>query len=222
VITRNSNVRDPKINTNETSNFRDFRFFGFNRSVEIPATSTEDQFGFTLLMFKLFKLQRSSLVRDQGSARTNHPDRNRLILLVPTQYPGIVSYRSTMPENPQRFLIFPVSIGNFRDAADHDLCRQWKTISYIAIRYPVELEPRENLLRKRYFGDLVDSLVSSLQSFEKLSSLLLGRFELNLGNRVHRDHRNPEFTRVNICVSKRKERRFLCQLKQAVSAPEIK
>lgn len=144
-----------------------------------------DQIGLALAIAQQFKLACTRLIGN-ALASAQGPNRDDLIIVLPTEDAIIVGNRAVWSEGALFILVERVSVGNFGNAADDHLRTQFRGLANGVVDKILDVVATKGALLPRLLTDGVAQFIGSFQCLKQPIVLLRQRGnELDLSNDLH-------------------------------------
>ena len=215
-VTVNGDVAHTEVYAQRALNVDRLGFFHVADRKQVKRVVDKGEIGFTMPRLEQLPLTLATCERDVQSS-SNRPDRHGPPVHLPRQDAVIVGNCAVWSEGPLSSAVKLVGVGNLGDTPDGQLCRQPEGGSNVAVDKFVERELTEGASVP---SNTTDRVTGSIGSFKRaLQGLrLFGCWlKLQLCAQFH------DFIVLNTCDiychTRKEDRRFLCHLKETVSAP---
>ena len=178
-------VDNTTINTQPLIGVEANRFGQIASLMDVPFAIAQNQVSFTLRILKQVKLFLSS---HKGHLQTTveRPDRNNLLVELPSEDTGIVGNGAEREKGPLRFLVHFVSVGNLSNYAHNHLGGKGKLFSDFIIQRMVQIVLPEHLRHPSVLTNVRSRTIGRNYRGLELFGLLFGWLKLDLRYQFHR------------------------------------
>ncbi len=188
-VTVYRDILNTQINTQNAFNVNRFAFFHIAHRKQVERPFDVDQIGFTLLGLEQFQLTFSRCKRNRQPT-SNRPDGDLLVRQSPIQHSIIISDAAMWLKDAPFTLIQLVSIGHFRDTADHDLSGEIKLSAGFVVGQLMQFELRKGFAIPCPLADVVTSSISSFQRLEQVIVLFSRWVKFHFCSQFHALYRS--------------------------------